>query len=36
MRLPGGYLSIQFTGYLEERMRGEQIAKQVLAGQAFE
>lgn len=32
----GGYLSIQFTGYLDERMRGEQIAKQVLAGQTFE
>jgi uncharacterized protein YkwD len=32
----GGYLSIQFTGYLEERMRGEQIAKQILAGQVFE
>jgi len=26
----GGYLSIQFTGYLKERMRGEQIAKQIL------
>jgi hypothetical protein len=26
----GGYLSIQFTGYLKERMRGEQIAKQLL------
>jgi hypothetical protein len=32
----GGYLSIQFTGYLKERMRGEQIAKQILAGQVFE
>jgi len=32
----GGYLSIQFTGYLAERMRGEQIAKQVLAGQVIE
>ncbi|HEV2820557.1 MAG TPA: CAP domain-containing protein [Solirubrobacteraceae bacterium] len=31
----GGYLSIQFTGYLGERKRGEQIAKQVLAGQSF-
>ncbi|MDQ3769011.1 MAG: CAP domain-containing protein [Actinomycetota bacterium] len=32
----GGYLSIQFTGYLKERMRGEQIAKELLAGQTFE
>lgn len=32
----GGYLSIQFTGYLKKRIRGEQIAKQILAGQVFE
>jgi hypothetical protein len=28
----GGYLVMQFTGYLPRRMRGEQTAKQVLAG----
>lgn len=32
----GGYLTIQFTGYLPERIRGEQIAKQLFAGQRFE
>lgn len=32
----GGYLSIQFTGYLPQRIRGEQIAKELLAGQVFE
>ncbi len=32
----GGHLSIQFTGYYPERIRGEQIAKEVLDGQAFE
>jgi hypothetical protein len=31
----GGYLSIQFTGYLPQRIRGEQIAKELLAGQSF-
>lgn len=31
----GGYLTIQFTGELEDRIRGEQIAKQLLAGQRF-
>ncbi|MDQ3769012.1 MAG: CAP domain-containing protein [Actinomycetota bacterium] len=31
----GGYLSIQFTGYQKEGMRGEQIAKELLAGQSF-
>lgn len=28
----GGHLSIQFTGYLPGRIRGEQIAKELLAG----
>lgn len=32
----GGHLSIQFTGYLPQRIRGEQIAKELLAGQLFE
>ncbi len=31
----GGYLSLQFTGYHPRRIRGEQIAKQVLDGQTF-
>ena len=31
----GGYLSLQFTGYYPRRIRGEQIAKQVLDGQTF-
>lgn len=31
----GGYLSIQFTGYSPRRVRGEQIAKELLDGQAF-
>ncbi len=29
----GGYLSIQFTGYLPQRIRGEQLAYQLDAGQ---
>jgi hypothetical protein len=29
----GGYLSIQFTGYLPQRIRGEQLAYQLNAGQ---
>jgi hypothetical protein len=29
----GGYLSIQFTGYFERRIRGEQLAYQLDAGQ---
>ncbi|MBW3536082.1 MAG: hypothetical protein KY453_12855, partial [Gemmatimonadetes bacterium] len=29
----GGYLSIQFTGYFERRIRGEQLAYQLNAGQ---
>ncbi len=29
----GGYLSIQFTGYFERRIRGEQLAYQLSAGQ---
>lgn len=31
----GGYLTIQFTGYRPARIRGGQIAKEVLAGQSF-
>lgn len=31
----GGYLTIQFTGYLPAHLRGAQIAKEVLAGQSF-
>lgn len=31
----GGYLSIQFTGFHPKRIRGEQIAKQLLDGQSF-
>ncbi|MDQ3769758.1 MAG: hypothetical protein M3370_09860, partial [Actinomycetota bacterium] len=31
----GGYLTIQFTGYLPAHIRGAQIAKEVLAGQSF-
>lgn len=31
----GGYLSVQFTGYYPRRIRGEQIAKQLLEGQSF-
>jgi hypothetical protein len=31
----GGYLSIQFTGYYPRHIRGEQIAKQVLAAPAL-
>lgn len=31
----GGYLSIQFTGYHPRRIRGEQVAKQLLDGQSF-
>ena len=31
----GGYLTIQFTGYLPGQIRGAQIAKEVLAGQSF-
>jgi hypothetical protein len=29
----GGYLSIQFTGYFERRIRGEQLAYELNAGQ---
>ncbi len=29
----GGYLSIQFTGFLERRTRGEQLAYELDAGQ---
>lgn len=32
----GGHLSIQFTGYLPSRVRGEQIAKELLDGQSFQ
>jgi hypothetical protein len=32
----GGYLSIQFTGYYPRRVRGEQLAKQLLDGQTFD
>lgn len=32
----GGYLSIEFTGYHTRQIRGERIAKQLLAGQVFE
>lgn len=32
----GGYLTIEFTGHYEQRLRGERIAKQVLAGQVFD
>jgi hypothetical protein len=31
----GGYLTIQFTGYLPAQIRGAQIAKEVLGGQSF-
>lgn len=31
----GGQLSIQFTGYLPERIGGEQIARELLSGQVF-
>jgi hypothetical protein len=31
----GGYLSIEFTGYHRRQIRGERIAKQLLAGQVF-
>ena len=31
----GGYLTIQFTGYLPAQIRGAQIGKEVLAGQSF-
>jgi hypothetical protein len=29
----GGYLSVQFTGYFPRRIRGEQLAYQLNAGQ---
>jgi hypothetical protein len=29
----GGYLSIQFTGFFERRIRGEQLAYELNAGQ---
>jgi hypothetical protein len=29
----GGYLSVQFTGYFERRIRGEQLAYELNAGQ---
>jgi hypothetical protein len=31
----GGYLTIQFTGYMKNSLRGEQIAKELLEGQSF-
>lgn len=31
----GGYLTMQFTGYLPAHIRGAQIAKELLAGQSF-
>ena len=31
----GGYLTIQFTGYLPAHLRGAQVAKEVLTGQSF-